>query len=255
MSLFTPAINKKNKVDVFVNDQTNPLFQYFFIRELKTDITLMAPVAVDATTINVSTGHGFTAAAGEVITIFEGNRYIQQTVKSVLADAVTISHPVPNTFTVAGAVVIRGNRLLNIDGSVTPATFTAALRSFTLPVDIGMIKICAVHAAEADDSKFAGITALTNGLFLRKTDGFVFNLGNYINNNDFRQFGASVEYANKAGGGAYSTVATFDILHTFGQVVRLDARAGDELLAVVRDDLSGLTSLTISAIGSYTDEI
>lgn len=102
-----PGVNRKNKIDVFINDQTNPLFQYFLINEIKTDITLTAPVSINDTVVNVSSGHEF--IVGEVLTIFENNRYIQMNVVSVATDAIAIAYPIANAFTVAGAVVVRDN--------------------------------------------------------------------------------------------------------------------------------------------------
>ena len=84
---------RKSEIDVVVQDSVSPLFQYFMMDELKTDITLTAPVAIGAEVVNVSAGHGFTGAAGEHITLFENNRYLQLAVTGVATNAISIAEP------------------------------------------------------------------------------------------------------------------------------------------------------------------
>ena len=252
----TLGANINGGVDVFVQDQTSPLFQYFLIREQKTDITLTSPISQDDTVINVSSGHGFTGRAGtpgEYITIFENNRYFQQQVVSVSTDALTLEYPVDTDYTVAGASVIRGNNLLNVNGSVTPVNFDMTIRDFTIPIDISGIILTMFHTATADDGKFGGIAELTNGVWFRKGDGFDFNLGNYRNNQDFKNVGGVPEYTAKGPAGSNATSVTFDLKRIFGQVIRMDARDADTFCAQVRDNLTGLDSFIFSLIGSYTE--
>ena len=70
---------KRNK-DVSIQDQSSPLFQYYLMREDKDDITLTAPVSTDDDVINVSAGHGFTAASGEQLVLWENSGYEQASV-------------------------------------------------------------------------------------------------------------------------------------------------------------------------------
>lgn len=252
-NLFQAAVNKKNKIDVFINDQTNPLFQYFLVQELKTDITLTSTVAKDAEIIPVSAGHGFTAVSGEMITIFDNNRYIQSRVVSVSTNDITVETPTAFALT-TNAVVIRGNRNINQNASVTPIEFLFQLRNYTIPIDISKIIIIATHAAAGDYSKFTGITKLINGMWFRKENDIDFNLGNYQINEDFRLKGASVDFPDKAPSGTYATEIVFDMVDIFGQVMRFYPAIDDLFKGTSRDDLSSITTMTISLIGSYTDE-
>jgi len=245
--------NKKGKIDVFVNDQTNPLFQNFLIDEQKTDITLTSPVSKNDEIVSVSAGHGFTGADGEYITIYENNRWIQSKVVSVSTDDIELDEPVAFDIT-TNAVVIRGSNLLNVDGSTDEVDFSFKLRDYTIPIDISKIIILAIHTAEGDYTKFTGIAALTKGIWFRKENGIDFNLGNYINNQDFRLKGAEVDFPDKAPAGSYATEIVFDMVKIFGQVMRFYPEDNDTFKGTVRDALQTISSLQVALIGSYTDE-
>jgi len=252
ITVAAPGVRDDGSFDVNIQSQTSPLFQYFIINELKDDILLTSVVSKDDEIINVDAGHGFTAAAGEMLILWESNRYLQMPVKSVATNAITVSHPVASAFTVAGAKVIRGNNLLNVNGSVTPVVFKMRIQDFTTPIDISKISVAMTHSAAGDDGKFGGIAALTNGIWFRKENEIDFNLGNYINNQSFKSLGGEVSYTQKGPGGTEATDIFFDLEKIFGQVIRMDSRLNDVFKAEVRDNLTGLDSFTVSLIGSYT---
>ena len=227
------------------------------MQELKTDIVLTSDVSVGDEVINVSSGHGFTAAAGEQLVMFQSNRYTQLKVISVSTDAITVEHPITGDFTIADAVVVRGNILMNVDGSSTPVEFLLQLRNFTIPIDISKIIITMQHGSNVpDDGKFGGLTALTNGLFFHKMNDSTFSLGNYTTNQDFKDLGGDVEYTDKAPAGTNATNIVFDIKATFGQVIRIHPAVDDMIKGFVRDNISsgaGMVKMTASLIGSYTE--
>lgn len=249
--------NKKGKIDVFINDQTNPLFQYFLIDEQKADILLTSAADKDDITVNVSSGHGFTAATGEMITIFENGRVMQSRVKSVSTDEITLELPLAFPLTTA-ATVIRGNNRINVDGSSTPVEFLFKLRQWVIPIDISKIILLATHTTISDYTTFMGIANpavnVPNGLWFRRENDENFNLGNYKTNKDFRLKGAVVDFPDKVPSGTYATEIIFDMVDIFGQVMRFRGAANEFFKGTVRDDLSALTSMQISLIGSYTDE-
>jgi len=184
-----------------LQDSVAPLFQYFLMQEQNDDITLVNPVAVDDEAVTVSAGHGFTPVAGEHIVLFEGNRYTQMRVTGVAGDIISVDHPIQSAFTVADAIVIRGNINMNVDGSGADVEFKAQLRNFTIPIDITKIIITMQHGSNVpDDGKFGGLTALTKGLFFKKMNDSSFSLGNYIQNQDFKDTGGAVEYTDVSRG-------------------------------------------------------
>lgn len=245
------------EIDVTEQDSTSPLFQYFLMNEIKDDITLTALAEIDDTVISVSAGHGFIAAAGEFMTMWCGNVYQQVEVESVATNNITIAAPLDNEFTVTDTKVIRGNILMNVDGSSSSVDFKFTMGPDALiPIDISFVIITMQHGANVpDDGKFGGLSALGNGLFYRHVNGARVNLGIYKTNQDFKDRGASVEYTDKAPAGTNGTNIDFSIKEVFGQVIRINPRLADYVLGQVRDNINvvaGMAKMTTSLIGSFT---
>lgn len=245
----------KKETDVNIQSQTLPLFQYFLMNEQKTNITLTTPISVDDEVINVSAGHGFTAVAGEYMVIRIGDLFTQVEVKSVASNAITVEMPIDTPFPDT-ASVIRGNILLNVNGSSIPVDFKYTCDKnggvpATIPIDLNTVVITMQHAGAADDSLFGDSAALSNGFYFRKINGDKINFGNYKNNQKFRDLGALVEYSDKAGGGNFSTSIVFNLKKVFTQEVRLDPRTADFVLGKVRDNIV-MVKFTVSLIGSFT---
>lgn len=245
-------------VDVSIQSSTNDLFQYLLMRELKTDIVLTQPIAVDDEEVHVSSGHGFvgiTTSPGENIVVRNGDVYFQLEVKSVTADIITLAEPSVKAFPVAGTSVIRGNVLLSIDGSAGidfKFGFNDDLTAVT-PIDLQfVVLVFQSGATEPDDGTFGGLPALVNGMLLRKRNHEIVSFGNYKTNKDFRDVGGEIDYTSKAPSGSYGTVVTIDIERKFGQVKRIDPRTGDYVFARLRDTLGALDLFTIALLGSYT---
>jgi len=246
-------------IDVNIQSQTSVLFQYYLTNEIKTDITLTSEISIDDEVINVSAGHGFIAAAGEVLIIRNGDNFSQLRVKSVNSNEITVEMPMNSVFSIAGTGIIRGNINMNVNGSVTPVEYkysNPAILGATVPIDISKIIITMQHGANVpDDDKFGGLSALVNGMYFRKINGVIVNYGNYTRNSTFREVGGEVEYSSKAPAGTSGTNITFDIEGIFGQVIRLDPNDSDELLSYIRDNIdtgSGMAGMTVSLVGSFT---
>lgn len=248
-----------NGIDVHIQSQTSPLFQYFLMNEQKTDIGLTSEIKVNDSTINVTASHGFTAAAGEYLVVRNGDSFAQLKVTSVSTNAISLSMPTSSAFPLS-AVVMRGNINMNIDGNASPTTFKYSNHTnempVLLPIDISTVIVTMQHGSNVpDDGKFGGLAALTKGIFFRKINTTISNLGNYQTNQDFKAVGGSVEYTSKAPAGTNGTNVLFPVEDIFGQVIRLNPRLGDEFTGDVRDDIdavSGMALLTVSIIGSFT---
>lgn len=254
IDLLTAQINPKGGIDVNVQDQTSALFRYALIQEQKIDITLSSNVAVDDTVITVSAGHGFTGAPGERIVLFEDNRYIQQQIQGVTGTSIGLSIPIASQFSKSGAFVMRGNCSMNVNASLTPVDYKMQLRNFTVPIDISKIIVTMQHGNNVpDDGKFGGVAALGNGVYFRKVNSIIFNLGNYKENQDFKNVGGTVTYTEKAPGGTNATDIIFDLKKIFGQVIRMDPREDDIFKGVIRDKLDTLDSFSVNLVGSYTE--
>lgn len=236
-------------LDVFIQDQDTPPFQYYLMQELKTDILLVTGTAIDDEIIYVNAGHGF--AVGDYMSIREGAFQSQVGVTNVSSNDITLASPLSNAYT-TDAQVIRGNIEMNISGSYADQEFLMTMWGET-PVDIQTVIVTMQHGTAGDDSKFGGITALTNGLLFSKIDDTVHqHLGNYRSNQDFTEFGADVVYTDKAGGGNHGTNVTFDVKNSYGVVIRVDPRINGLLKATVQDDLNTLLRLRVSLMGQLT---
>lgn len=242
---------KKDNIDVHIQDQHTPPFQYYLMREDKTDITITSPVSKGDTVISVSAGHGFTAG-GEYMVIMENDLYIQSKVISISTNDITIQGSVGNDFT-TGATVLRGSIEMNIDGS-TPVDFVFNMRQGITPIDIQYANITIWNnAAAGDDGKFGDLGALTNGLRVIKENLIDQGLGTYRTNSDFREFGGVVTYNPRSGGGGnFGVDITFDIKKAYGVVIRIDPKVPDIFKGSVRDALQTLDRVRISIMGQYT---
>ena len=246
------------ELDVVIQSQTNSLFRYFLLDEQKTDITLTVEVLEDDEVINISAGHGFTAASGEYIVVRNGDSFMQTRVTGVATNAITVEMPADGDFPLTSSVM-RGNRNMNIDGATTPTTFKCSLSAASgaiTPIDLSTIILTMQHGANVpDDGKFGGLAALLKGLYFRQINGGRINLGNYLNNQDFIDIGADVRYTTKAPAGTNGTIVTLDIEEIFHQVIRIDPRDNDCFLSHVRDNVNvaaGMIKMTVSLIGSFT---
>lgn len=249
------GVNLIHEIDVNVQTQDNPIVQFYLMSEDKTDVLLTSGIAAGVLVIPVSPGHGFATPVDDPnadwILIWENSVFFQAQVASVTGNNVTVRLPTDVPFTVA-AKVIRGKINLAINGAITPKQFYLRPLLSTIPLDFSTVMVLMSHNVEADDGKFGGITALSNGLLIKRAGGFTQGLGNYRSNQKFRDFGFDVSYPAKAPSGTYATEARMRMIDTFTQELRIDPRLTDYVQATVRDDLTGLTRLVASFLGSYT---
>ena len=250
--------NINGGIDVNIQSTTLPLFQYFLMNELKRDITLTSAIAVDDEVINVSPGHlfvGQVAAPGETIVVRSGDMFLQMLTTTVSTNAIGVEMPIDMAFPDT-AHVMRGNILMNVNGSSTPVDFEFTTDrdgdvAAVVPIDLSTIVITMQHTSGATDSLFGGGAALAKGFYFRKINTINTNFGNYRDNQKFRDLGALVNYTDKAGGTNHGTDIVFDVPKVFRQEVRLNPRLADKVLGRVRDNIA-LEKFTVSLIGSLT---
>lgn len=232
-----------------------PVFQYLLMQEQKNDIALTSAINIDDMVVNVSSGHGFTGAAGEFMVCRNGNGFFQLRVTSVSVDAITVESPIDDAYPIEGTTIIRGNANMDIDGSLQNVDFKYSFNNDTeanLPIEIsGIIFSFQSGNNVPDDGNFGGISELANGLLLRKVNGSNSGLGNYTSNQEFRDVGGLIEYSTKGPGGTNGTNVFINIKERFGTIVRLDPTTQDEIFARVRDNLTTLDKFTMAIIGSF----
>jgi hypothetical protein len=244
-------------IDVYIQDQTTPPFHFYLMTEVKTDIGIVNPIVLGDDTFTATTGHGFTVGVApyDYMVIWENGGFEQRKVIAVVGDVITVNVPFGNNFS-TNAVVIRGKIDLNLDGSITPVN--AFFRMFgpntTIPIDVIGGKVTMLHSSAGDRSKYGNQASLLNGkgTYFSKNDGINLNLGDYQSNQDFEEFGWTISFDDKAGGGNFSTTAEIDIKKIFGIALRLDPRNGDYFQATIRGDLDGLNRHRFMLFGQYT---
>jgi len=174
------------------------------------------------------------------------------TIKSIVDDTLTMNMPIDIAYNTDSAVGYELLTNMNVDGS-TPQIFTMTNQSQT-PIDITRMILHITDQTIMDDAKFGGISALTNGVVLRKkyADGTYLNYFDIKNNGKIGELCYDKTYDDKAPSGYFGLTArlTFKKL---GSVIRLSQ--GESLEILIQDDLTDLDTFTAMIEGHYTDEV
>jgi hypothetical protein len=233
-------------LDVYIQDQYTQLLNYLLIIESNTT-TLQSATIVDTRTFVVPTG---TVSGGDVVNIGQGQYFYQAAALSVAVaspnDTVTVDLPFDHAFT-AGAPVQYGSPFLNVDGSSTRVVAELAPPP-GVSWDIVYWALLATNNAVMDSTTFAGETALTNGVVLRKRDGEFQNLGIAKTNGDL-DLVTDLTYLEKVPSGTYAMIAEGNLRVRTGVTLRLDGASGEKMEVVIQDDLTGITSMVLVAQG------
>lgn len=239
--------------DVSIQDQTTaPLLVP--LNKTTDTTTLSAATAVDDRTITISDPTGFIAGAFITISSIPDNRYyIGRQLGAAVGNVVTVDTPLDFTFPV-GATVAAGTIKMNVNGSVTPQIFGVRASDPGIPVtvDITRIILQCTTANAVNLSRFGDIVGgIVNGLVLRKVDGAYNNIFNFKTNAEIAaaMYDFSVYTATNPAQGVNGFVGrlTFAGQNKLGVAIRLET--GDDLQAIVQDNLSTLTSFLIVAEG------
>lgn len=241
-------------LDVFVQDQTTPPLDLYFIQQIGVPNTLAVAGAIDDMSITVTSDAGFTV--GNRIGIFSGGGrfYFGQLLAKPGANVLNLDTPLDFAFPI-GSPVLAATRELNVNGSVTPQTFEVR-GTGTFEIDITRIIISMITTTAVDLSLFGNLVALTNGIVLRRTDTVTRNIWNIKTNLDmlnlsfdFELFAATNPVQGIDGLGVRYTFAGQD---KHGVAVRLGL--DDSLELIVQDNLTGLTQFRMIAQGHVVED-
>lgn len=244
--------------DVFIQDQHTEIIDLHLTR-------LIQPVAIDVNTLIDDTSIQITAAApptvGSTLCLKEGYKFYQGGILSFTGTnpyTVVVDTPLDYPFTTAGGCSERSNNMA-VNGSVTPQNFVLSPANLTdgLEWDITRIALQMVGTAAPDDGKFGTIAALTNGIVVRYTDGITKNLFNAKTNADLAlHTGGDVQYIPRtvpAGSHGVRARRTFSGPEKNGVTIRLAATTSDELIIIIQDDLTDITTFEAVAQGHIVD--
>ena len=236
-------------LSVHVADTHDRPINEFFHQDNDITTTLAVATSSQDTQVEVVSAVGF--SVGDALYIHsEIDERSHPEITAIVGNVFSIDRPLDSSAPI-GSVVEHLDFNLNVDGSTTPVSFRMEphdgeewhIRRFTVSM---------IHAAAADDSKFGGITALTNGIVLRRYDGVSGRFATFTSwkiNADMASDAYDVSYGDKAGAGKYSTRVRFSIYVATGATPKIDGAVGDYLEVLVQDDLTGLDALELKGQG------
>ena len=240
-------VESTDHVPVALQDQHTEMVVLPFHIELNPNAPLAIPAVPDELTVTLAPGHG--VIAGNVLTISEGSHIFWAGVLGVVVDVITIDSPLDAAFTTSALVSV-GNPNLNVNGSAT--TQVAHVKPMAgSKWDITRIHMRIIDSTIMDAGTFGGRSALANGLVMRSSNGTNKNVGNAKTNGDLSLLSTSYAFDDKPPSGkfGFSTFHVFGGQGNVGVVIRLIGDDSDELQMLIQDDLTGLDSFKIMAIG------
>ena len=244
-------------LDVYLQDQTTRSVDFALLRSLGGPYTLAADTVIGSYQITLSPGHPF--VGGEMIFLASPEQRLTASVLLVAVDTLTLNVPVPVVFSALTTYVGNVSANMNVNGSVTPVAFYVLIGAAALvSVDITRVHIWIVDDAAMDDTKFAGIAALTRGCLPRvvRADGSIEYSGNVFRTNGELGLSASEKtYEDKSGGGLYGLTVRYILGGQSGRGVVIRLAPGDRFEILIQDDLTAVSSIYATAQGHYVSPL
>jgi hypothetical protein len=239
-------------VAVNIQDQTSPPFDLYFIQAIGAPTIIASAVSIGDTDISIIAS----ISAGTYVGIFcpeEGRFFFADVLAVAGAGPYTITVDTPADFAFeVGDSVLPTTRDMNVVGSLgTPSVFEVqGPGSGDLEIDVTRIIFTMTCTSLPDDGLFGNITALTNGIVIRRKDGTYRNFANVKSNGDFANLAYDISYSTRSvPAGSYGVRCryTFAGQDKHGVAIRLGT---DEALQIlIQDDLTtGADILSFRAI-------
>lgn len=245
-------------LDVMIQDQTSDIVDYYLCRDLFT-LELAIDSVIDEYTVTVVDGSS--VVNGTYVCLQEGIRAFQaQVLSGGGTNTLTLDTPLDFSFTTEASVANRDPRL-NVNGSVTPVIAYLAPKK-GVKWDITRINgniLTPFAQGAASDVKFGGVSALTRGCVIRKSNGIHHTIFNFKTNGQLklRTGPSDVTYTEASPSTSYGTGfrRTFNGQEKNGVAIRLDGEKGDRLEILIQDDLTVTTDFKIVAQGHVVEGI
>ena len=207
--------------------------------------TLNGAVAVNAKTIIVNDATGFTI--GDCINISPPGEHLHVYREIIVIDTNTFTLDAGlDTAFVNASVVTKVLTNMAVNGAVTPVIFSVH-PSTNERVDIVRLLFSIECATAPDDSAFGDLTALTNGVHVRRNteSGTEYlTLGVWKANKDMKLNMYNVDYTAKAGPSTHGVNGRWSIFDGTGAVLNIDELENESIEFVIQDDLSGLAAFS-----------
>lgn len=216
------------------------------------NVTTLAVAASEGdTSIEVADATGI--IVGDEIKLEEGGttEIGLMTITAVASDVLTLDRPLGADYTTAAIVTEVISNMAVVGTLADPEAFEITAPEFTI-WQMTRIMFSLVHAAAADDGKFGGGTALSNGVALRATTaaGRTVTFANWKTNGDMKLDMYDVTYSDRAPAGNNGTNGRWTF--TKAEVVaELDGDASpiQKLEVLIQDDLTDQESFYMRGQG------
>ena len=234
---------------VNVQDQTSRALDLFFIRQLGAT-TLLTQGNIGDYKLNLTNSAPF--LAGNMVGVFTptGQFFFARQIGPPVLNEITIDTPLDMSYP-SGSVAIAASWNMNVNGSISPVIYQIGPvgAGTGISVDITRLLFYIQDGSSMDDALFGGISALVNGIVLRKNDGIIQNIWNIKTNGEFALHAYDAQYTDKAPAGSYG----FRVRNTYGgqdkHGVTIRLIPGDTLELIIQDNLTGLEVFNAMAQG------
>lgn len=247
-------IEENGSMPVTLQDSTTPSV-IWPANKVIVSSTLASAVAIDDRTCTVVSAAGMTVGDLLIVTSTIGDRYFKARITVIATNTLTLSVPFDYAFE-AGQQASATTTNLAVDGSSTPQIFSLRaaepVAGLNVTVDIVRIMMYCTTPSAVDLAKFGHLTALTNGLLLRRIDGTYQNIADYRSNGEIA--GVMYDWAPYAatnptqGQDGFAARLTFGSQGKMGTVHRVGPN--EDIQGIVQDDLSTIIELQIIFEGS-----
>lgn len=246
--------NQAKSFDVYLQDQSTDIIDLYLCAELDT-VNLAADAIIDTRTVEFEPGHGF--VVGQWACIRSNGFWYQGRVTVVNGNIITFDTPFNQTYS-DGSSVRRVTPEMNVDGSANRIIFAMGPAPGK-KWDITRFSVALRDDAAMNDGKFGGLTQLINGMVVRakKEDKYI-NIFTARNNSHLAEQSSWFEYTDAtlgpAGQYGFKMNRGLSGQENNGVVIRLDGDKGEQLQAIVQDNLTGLTYMRIIAYGHVVED-
>ena len=226
------------------------IWNHYFNQRTGVETTLNGATAVNARTLIFTDASSF--SVGSKIDIFLGSvhQHIYRTITVIATNTVTIDAGIDIALT-DGSEIKEVIFNMAVDGSATPQIYNVR-STIGEKVDIIRLLLQLVDATAADDSKFGGMTALTNGVHLRKNinDGESYQtISIWKANKDMKEDMFNLDYTDKAGPSNHGVNGRWSIFDGTGAVINIDGDNAESVELVIQDNLTDLIDFQMKMQG------
>jgi len=214
--------------------------------------TIATTVTAQDTSITVTSSVGF--AIGDYLHIENGvQELVHPQITLIVANVITLDKPLDNGFAVGTTV-----EKAIVDMSET-GSLASPLSHKVMPLageiwHITKISIAMAHSSAGDLGLFGNLTALTNGMVVRRYDGLTGTYGSltiWKTNGDIDNDTGNIKFLPRSGGGSHGTSATGRLEQDAKAIAYLNGDNGDFLEILNQDDLITLGFVSVKAYGHF----